>query len=101
MNDLTTQPSSTEQYHFSMEKFISMFGAFDGSDVSQLDPFYGENIHFIDPFHELRGAEAFKRYLHQSYADISDLSMRFEKPQLSVEGEEGEAYLRHWSHRFR
>ncbi|WP_105188996.1 nuclear transport factor 2 family protein [Pseudoalteromonas sp. T1lg48] len=54
--------------------FIAMYQRLDKDNLALLDEIYHQDIHFIDPLHEVHGRDQLHLYFANLYANIKDCS---------------------------
>jgi hypothetical protein len=79
-----------------VDRFASLWMTLDIDTIDEIDALYAQTIRFVDPFVNLDGIEALKRYLRHSYGGTA--SVAFEMGARLVG--DGEAMLC-WTLRFR
>ena len=66
-----------------VDKFKSVYGQLDASNISLVDTIYDDNITFVDPFHEIRGLTKLTDYFSKLYKNLESCEFEF-----------GEVYLK-------
>lgn len=60
-----------------MERFFTVYGSLNSSNLELLDEIYAENIVFIDPAHTIRGLDRLRAYFAAMYANLDDVAITF------------------------
>ena len=60
-----------------IEKFKSVYGKLDASNISLVDTIYDDNIIFVDPFHEIRGLRKLSDYFSDLYKNLESCEFEF------------------------
>jgi len=68
-----------------IDHFLTMWRRLDGATINQIDALYAPDIHFADPFVQLDGIAALKRYLRHSYDGVAQVEFSFESPLLGAD----------------
>lgn len=79
-----------------VRKFQRIYAGLTLRTLGQLNELYAPNIHFIDPFHAVRGREEFLRYMQQTYDGVAECSFTYD----DVIEQEGRALVA-WTMRMR
>lgn len=72
-----------------MERFLKTYQELTHYNLHRLAEIYSDEIHFIDPAHEIRGLERLSSYFAGLYREVHSISFQFNHP-LKVDNE---AYL--------
>ena len=56
----------------SVDKFVEIYQKLDKDNLELLTEIYAQNIHFIDPLHEINGLEDLRRYFRGLYIICND-----------------------------
>ncbi len=78
-----------------MNDFLNVYRTLNRENVNRIGEIYSEDIHFIDPAHEINGLEKLKSYFEHLYANVERIEFDFLDPLR--DGENG--YVR-WSMQF-
>lgn len=79
-----------------LDHFLTVWRRLDRATIDRIDTLYAPDVRFADPFVQLDGIDALKRYLRHSYDGVAQVEFDFEPPLLG----EGEAAVR-WLLSFR
>lgn len=60
-----------------LERFKQAMNLMNAETVDLVDRIYAENVHFIDPLHEIRGREALRDYYGRMYANVASCEFEF------------------------
>lgn len=61
-----------------VRKFQRIYAGLRLNTLGQLNEIYAPEIHFVDPFHSMRGREEFNRYMHSTYSGVASCSFVYE-----------------------
>ncbi|KPZ65910.1 SnoaL-like domain protein [Pseudoalteromonas sp. P1-16-1b] len=53
-----------------VDKFVEIYQKLDKDNLELLTEIYAQNIHFIDPLHEINGLEDLRRYFRGLYSNV-------------------------------
>jgi len=73
-----------------IDHFLTRWRLLDRAGIDEIDALYTPDVRFVDPFVQLDGIDALKRYLRHSYDGVAQVEFDFEPPLLG----EGEAAVR-------
>lgn len=75
-----------------IERFIHQYNSLSIDSMHLLDEIYQEEIHFIDPIHEIHGLADLKRYFENLYTNVQNVTFK-----LSESFTCGEHCFLYWS----
>jgi limonene-1,2-epoxide hydrolase len=67
-----------------VEKFKEVFNALDAKNLHLVEELYAPDVHFADPFHEIKGRDALREYFARLYDGVE--SCRFAFADEAVNG---------------
>ncbi len=65
-----------------VDDFKVLFNELNKSNINRVDLVYDREIHFIDPLHELKDLESYKRYLADLYENTTSCSFDFTEEMI-------------------
>ncbi len=60
-----------------MKEFLDLYRILNRNNVDRIDEIYSEDIHFIDPAHEIRGLDNLLGYFKNLYANVEQIEFDF------------------------
>ena len=60
-----------------MQAFLDLYQALNRDNVHRIGEIYTEDIHFIDPAHEIRGLDNLRGYFEHLYANVKAIDFDF------------------------
>lgn len=63
-----------------MERFLELYNKLDADNIELIKEIYTEDIHFIDPAHEIRGLPKLCAYFKNLYANLNEVHFEFAHP---------------------
>lgn len=59
------------------KEIVSAFNEFTGKNLGRLDQFYAQDIHFVDPVHDIKGLDRLKSYYENMYKNVKSIHFYF------------------------
>lgn len=63
-----------------MERFLEIYNELNAENIEIIEQIYTDDIHFIDPAHEIRGLPKLRDYFKNLYANVNDIHFDFIHP---------------------
>lgn len=60
-----------------MQEFLALYQALNRENIHRIGEIYTEDIHFIDPAHEIRGLDKLRDYFEHLYANVEQIEFDF------------------------
>lgn len=61
-----------------VRKFQRIYAGLTVANLADLNDIYSQDIHFVDPFHSVRGREEFMRYMKSTYDGVATCTFTYE-----------------------
>ena len=79
-----------------MERFLEMYNKLNLDNLHLLGEVYSDNVHFVDPAHEIRGLDSLTSYFEGLYQNVTAINFDYR----DVNETENSCYLQ-WDMKFR
>lgn len=66
-----------------MERFLEIYNQLNADNIELIQEIYTDDIHFIDPAHEIRGLPKLRDYFTSLYANLNTIHFDFAHPLLT------------------
>ncbi|MGI9537455.1 MAG: nuclear transport factor 2 family protein [Desulfocapsaceae bacterium] len=60
-----------------MKDFLEVFNSLSSDNLHRLSEIYTDDIHFVDPAHEIQGLDNLRSYFEKLYANVSSVDFDF------------------------